>query len=166
MMTPNDNVPGLMSAAISIARLEHNGVDTDKVIRLFGADAARIRAEGEWLRLQLLTNEAPATSQPAPGFVLVPTIPNRDMDRIMQAEDWQWSDVLAAAGTATEAEIGATPQDAEDAARMAFLADNWKSEIEGKRLHDWLGDIGTLLKHGSLRKAIDFARTPPEEAAS
>jgi hypothetical protein len=101
-----------------------------------------------------------------PGFVLVPTIPNREMDRIMQADDWQWADVLAAAGTATEAEIAATPQDAEDAARMAFLADNWKSEIEGKRLHDWLGDIGTLLRHGSLRKAIDHARTPPDGAAS
>jgi hypothetical protein len=50
-----------------------------------------------------------ALMQPTPGFVLVPIIPNRDMDRIMQADDWQWADVLAAAGTATEAEIAAAP---------------------------------------------------------
>ena len=82
-----------------------------------------------------------------------------------------YSDVVSDGGmdprnAADKAAATLRDEQREDAARMAFLAEHWNSTIEGERLHDWLGRIGTLLRHGSLRKAIDFARTPPAEAAS
>jgi len=44
------------------------------------------------------------------GFALVPLRPNRAMERVMQEEEWQWADLLAAAGTVSE-------EDCEAAAR-------------------------------------------------
>jgi hypothetical protein len=57
---------------------------------------------------------------------------------------------------ATQVPTGSDPRDSE---RMAFLAEHWLSTVpEGMRLHQWLGEISTLMKHGSLRGAIDAVR--------
>lgn len=53
----------------------------------------------------------------------------------------------------------APPQVAENAARMAFLAEHWASDFDGVRVRDWLGRTSTLLHHGGLLAAIDYLRS-------
>jgi hypothetical protein len=36
------------------------------------------------------------------NYVQVPLIPNHAMREVMESEDWQWEDLLAAAGAITE----------------------------------------------------------------
>lgn len=60
--------------------------------------------------MALIATPAP---QAAPsGYVLVPLIPNREMQHVMDEEGWQWEDLLAAAEAITEEqynEIAAAP---------------------------------------------------------
>lgn len=46
---------------------------------------------------------SPAVAKEVPeGFALVPLRLNREMEAVLSEEDWQWEDVLAAAGAITE----------------------------------------------------------------
>jgi hypothetical protein len=79
-----------------------------------------------------------------PGMALVPLRLTREMDRVMQEEDWQWSDLLAAAGTVTEedCEIAAQAMQGESAGADALDAARCRRERDkSERRAIAFGDI-------------------------
>lgn len=54
----------------------------------------------------------------------------------------------------------AQPDDlAEQAARMAFLAEHWHSSLDGVRTRDFLADSGNIMRHGGFIAALDYLRS-------
>jgi hypothetical protein len=97
----------LASQPVAQAQDEREALTDDEALRLWNYEATKSGYNSHELPARfarVILARAALSASPPPDMVLVPLRPNREMELVMQQEDWQWADLLAAAGTVTEAD--------------------------------------------------------------